>query len=34
MTPEQRQYVTGAVAIGTAIVIIAIMWFAFGAYGR
>ena len=34
MTPEQRQYVTGAVAIGAAIVVIAIMWFAFGAYGR
>jgi len=30
MTPEQRQYAIGGVAIVTVIVVIAIMWFAFG----
>jgi hypothetical protein len=33
MTPEQRQYATGGIAIGTVIVVIVIMWLAFGAYG-
>ena len=33
MTPEQRQYAIGGVAIVTVIAVIAIMWFAFGAYG-
>jgi hypothetical protein len=31
MTPEQRQYAIGAVTIVSAIAILAIMWFAFGA---
>jgi len=31
MTPEQRQYAIGAVAIVGTIAILAIMWFAFGA---
>jgi len=33
MTPEQRQYAIGAVAIAGVIAIIVIMWFAFGAEG-
>jgi hypothetical protein len=33
MTPEQSQYAIGAVVVLTALVILAIMWFAFGAYG-
>jgi hypothetical protein len=33
MTPEQSQYAIGAVVIATVVVILAIMWFAFGAYG-
>jgi hypothetical protein len=31
MTPEQRQYATGAIVIIGAIAVLAIMWFAFGA---
>ena len=31
MTPEQKQYAIGAVAIIATIQILAIMWFAFGA---
>ena len=31
MTQEQKQYAIGAVAIVGTIVILAIMWFAFGA---
>jgi len=31
MTPEQRQYAIGAVTIVGTIMILAIMWFAFGA---
>jgi hypothetical protein len=30
MTPEQRQYATGAIVVIGTIVIIAVMWFAFG----
>jgi hypothetical protein len=32
MTPEQRQYAIGGGAIIAVIVVIALMWFAFGAY--
>jgi len=31
MTPEQRQYATGAIVIIGVIAVLAIMWFTFGA---
>lgn len=33
MSPEQRQYAIGGVVIVTVIVVLALMYFAFGAYG-